>query len=99
MEVKPTKGLKVLVKAQREAVFGEEGVSVQRASLGNGDNAGVMTGNVLAGFCEIEMAKLDGRKHWYPIGDLQGEHGETIIEEEIAIEIPEDGAEDEQEPA
>ena len=95
MEIKPSKGVKVLVNAQREAVFGDESVSIQKISLNNGLKVGEMTGLTLAGFCEVEMPKLDGKKHWYPIGDLIGEHGETVVEDEIAIE--EDDAESEEE--
>jgi hypothetical protein len=86
MEIKPSKGVKVLVNAQREAVFGDESVSIQKISLNNGPKIGAMTGLTLAGFCEVEMPKLDGKKHWYPIGDLVGEHGETVVDEEIAVE-------------
>ncbi len=89
MELKPSRGLRVHVNAQREAIFGDESVSVQRVNL-NGSKEGIMTGQVLAGFCEVEMQSLDGRKHWYPIDDLAGEHGERIVEEEITIELPED---------
>lgn len=90
MELKPTKGLKVHVNAQREAIFGDESVSVQRVTVNDGANLGVMTGRTLIGFCEIEMLKLDGHNHWYPIDELTGEHGEKIVEEEIPIELPED---------
>jgi hypothetical protein len=90
LELKPAKGVKVHVTAQREAVFGDETVTVQRATINNGKNAGVMTGHVLAGFCEVEMLSLDGHKHWYPIEDLTGEHGEKIVEEEIPIELNEE---------
>lgn len=90
MELKPAKGLRVQVNAHREAIFGDESVSVQKATLNNGANQGVMTGRTLVGFCEVEMQKLDGHSHWYPIEDLAGEHGEKIVEEEIAIELPED---------
>ena len=93
MEIRPSKGLKVFVNAQREALFGDESVSVQRITLDDGNRVGVMTGLNLAGFCEVEMQKLDGRKHWYPIDDLAGEQGEKIVEEEIPIELDEDGAE------
>ncbi len=93
MELKPSKGLKVLVKAQREAIFGDESVDVQKVTLSDGNRVGVMTGQTLAGFCEIEMQKLDGRKHWYPVGDLVGEHGEKIVEEKIPIELDEEGDE------
>lgn len=87
MEVKPSKGLKVKVNAQREAVFGDESVAINKVSIPNdGSRAGVLTGVTLAGFCEVEMPALDGKKHWYPIGDLSGEHGEHIVEEEIELE-------------
>lgn len=86
MEIKPSKGIKVLVNAQREAVFGDESVSIRKISLNDGLKVGEMTGLTLAGFCEVEMPKLDGKKHWFPIGDLVGERGETVVEEEIAIE-------------
>jgi hypothetical protein len=99
MEIKPEKGLKVLVNAQREAVFGDEGVSIQGVKFADGNNSGTMTGHVLAGFVEVEMPELDGKKHWYPIADLRGVHGEGIVEEEIPIEIPEDDAESEEEPS
>ena len=97
MELKPSKGLKVKVNAQREAVFGDESVSVQVASIKEGARAGTMTGRTLVGFCEVEMQKLDGRAHWYPIEDLTGEHGEKLVEEEMPIELEEDeGQEEEQ---
>ncbi|MDG6954788.1 MAG: hypothetical protein JRN33_07405 [Nitrososphaerota archaeon] len=90
MELKPSKGLKVNVNAQREAIFGDESVNVQNVTIGNGTRAGVMTGRALVGFCEVEMKKLDGRNHWYPIEDLTGENGEKIVEEEIPVELDED---------
>ncbi|HUI24226.1 MAG TPA: hypothetical protein VLY82_07555 [Nitrososphaerales archaeon] len=90
MELKPSKGLKVIVDAHREAIFGDESVSVNNVKIDNGANVGVMTGRTLIGFCEVEMQKLDGSNHWYPIDDLTGEHGEKIVEEEIPIEMPED---------
>jgi hypothetical protein len=90
MELKPSKGLKVQVNAHREAIFGDESVSVQQVVLNNGANHGIMTGRTLIGFCEVDMQKLDGHSHWYPIEELTGEHGEKIVEEEIAIELPED---------
>lgn len=101
MDLKPTKGLKVFVNTQREAIFGEESVGVQKVSLSDGNRMGVMTGMALAGFCEVEMANLDGRKHWFPIDDLKGEHGEKIVEEEIPLEPDgeEAGEEAEEEPA
>jgi hypothetical protein len=86
MDIKPSKGVKVVVNAQREAVFGDESVSIRKTSLDGGPRVGEMTGLTLAGFCEVEMPNLDGKKHWYPIGDLVGERGETVVEEAIAIE-------------
>lgn len=97
MEIKPAKGIKVFVNAQREAMFGDESVSIQKISLGDKSRAGVMTGATLAGFCEVHMPKLDGNKHWYPVDDLAGEHGEKVVEEEIVIE--EEEGEIEEEPA
>jgi hypothetical protein len=97
MELKPSKGLKVRVNAQREAVFGDESVAVQRITLNDGNKFGIMTGRTLIGFCEVEMHELDGRNHWYPIDDLVGEHGERIVEEEIPIELVEDGDEESEE--
>ena len=90
MELKPTKGLKVHVSAGKEAVFGDESVSVQSVTVNDGANLGVMTGRTLVGYCEVEMQKLDGHNHWYLIEDLTGENGEKIVEEEIQIEMPED---------
>jgi len=90
MELKPSKGLNVHVNAHREAVFGDESVSVQNVVINDGVNLGVMTGRTLIGFCEVEMQKLDGHAHWYPIDELTGEHGEKIVEEEVAVEMPED---------
>jgi hypothetical protein len=97
MDLKPSKGLKVKVNAQREAIFGDESVAVQKIKLNDGDRMGIMTGQVLAGYCEVEMQKLDGRKHWYPIDDLAGENGEKIVEEEIPIELEEEGDEESEE--
>ena len=87
MDLKPSNGMKVKVNAQREAVFGDESVSVHKVTLNDGHKSGVLTGVALAGFCEVDMPNLDGRKHWYPIEDLEGEHGEKIVEEEIPIEM------------
>jgi hypothetical protein len=96
MELKPSKGLKVHVNAQREAIFGDESVAVQKIML-DGSKVGTMTGLTLAGYCEVDMQSLDGRKHWYPIDELAGEHGEKIVEEEIPIELDgDDGPEEEQ---
>jgi hypothetical protein len=89
MELKPAKGLKVKVEANREAVFGEESVQINKISLPNGSSRnGIMTGTVLAGYCEVDMPSLDGKKHWYPVDGLLGEKGEKIVEEEI--ELPEE---------
>ena len=87
MELKPAKGLKVRVNAQREAVFEEEGVAVRRVDLPNGKGrVGVLSGVTLAGYCEVEMPGLDGKKHWYPVDSLLGENGEKVVEEEIQID-------------
>ena len=102
MELKPAKGLKVKVNADREAVFGEEGVDIRRLSNPK-DNGqlGVLTGTTLAGYCEVEMPSMDGKKHWYPIEGLVGEKGEKIVEEEIPIDdemaSDEDSEEEEEE--
>ena len=97
MELKPSKGLKVIVNAQREAIFGDESVSVRKITLNDGNRIGIMTGQTLAGFCEVEMQTLDGHKHWYPIDDLAGEHGEEFVEEEIPIELDEESDKDPEE--
>lgn len=97
MELKPSKGLKVHVNAHREAIFGDESVSVQKVAINNGADLGVMTGRTLIGFGEVEMQKLDGRNHWYPIEELTGEHGERVVEEEIPVELDEDEGPDESE--
>lgn len=97
MDLKPSKGLKVKVNAQREAIFGDESVAVQKVKLNDGDRIGTMTGQTLAGYCEVEMQKLDGQKHWYPIDDLAGENGEKFVEEEIPIELDEVGDEEPEE--
>lgn len=91
MEVKPTKGLKVSVNAHREVVFGDESINVQTIKLGDGDRTGVLTGRTLIGFAEVEMQKLDGHNHWYPIDDIVGENGEKLVEEEIQVEVEDDG--------
>ena len=90
MELKPSKGLRVQVNAHREAVFGDESVSVQPVTISTAANVGVMTGRTLNGFCEVEMQKLDGRSLWYPVEDLSGEHGEKIVEEEVPVDLDED---------
>lgn len=98
MELKPAKGLKVRVSARREAVFGEEAVAVRDVRIPDGKGTeGVMTGQTLAGYCEVEMPGLDGQRHWYPVDSLTGEKGEKVVEEEIAIdEGGEDGGEGEE---
>ncbi len=89
MDQKPAKGIKVKVEADKEAVFGEEAVQVRKVALpkDNGRN-GILTGTVIAGYCEVDMPSLDGRRHWYPVDGLVGENGEKIIEEEL--ELPEE---------
>lgn len=92
MDVKPEKGLKVNCSPTREAIFGEEGVEVKKTFLGVGKNRlGVLTGRTLAGFAEVEMTTLDGKKHWYPTEELLTEKGEKVVEEEIVIEPVDDG--------
>jgi hypothetical protein len=98
LEVKPSQGLKVKVNAGREAVFGEESVAVSKVTLPtDGRRIGVLTGSTLAGFCEVEMPALDGKRHWYPLEDLTGEHGEAIVEDEVPLDEEPDGEEDEPE--
>ena len=84
------------MNAQREAIFGDESVTVQKAVINDGKNDGVMTGHTLAGFCEVEMLSLDGHRHWYPIEDLAGENGEKIVEEEITVDLDEGDVEAEE---
>lgn len=95
MDLKPAKGLKVKVEADKEAVFGEESVQVKRITMPKGDSGrnGILTGTVIAGYCEVEMPSLDGKRHWYPVDGLVGMNGEKILEEEI--ELSEDSEEDE----
>jgi hypothetical protein len=91
MEVKPTKGLKVKVSAAREAIFGEDGVEVKKISSPSGKAAaGTLTGRVLVGYAEVEMTALDGKGHWYPVDQMVTDKGEKIVEEEIAVEVPQD---------
>jgi hypothetical protein len=98
LELKPSKGLKVKVSARREAVFGDESVAVSKISMPNdGSSLGVLTGSTLAGYGEVEMPALDGKKHWYPLEELKGEHGEAIVEDEIPLEEGTDGEEDDSE--
>jgi hypothetical protein len=95
MEVRPAKGLKVNCNPTKEAIFGEDGVEVKKASVPAGKHRlGVLTGRTLAGFAEVEMAALDG-KHWYPTDEMLTDKGEKVVEEEIVIEEPaDDGEED-----
>lgn len=95
MELKPSKGLKVRVNTSREAVFGEEALEVKKVAFVDGKTRnGTLTGTTLAGYCEVEMPELDGRRHWYPINDLMGENGEKVAEEEIQIEVLEEDGEE-----
>ena len=96
MDAKPSKGLKVKVNARREAIFGEESVSIQKIALTEANRSGVMTGLCVAGFCEIDMQKLGG-KHWFPVGDLQGEKGEKVVEEAMAVDVPGDSEDSDEE--
>jgi hypothetical protein len=96
MEAKPAKGLKVNCNPTREAIFGEDGVEVKKASVPAGKHRlGLLTGRTLAGFAEVEMTGLDGKKHWYPTDEMLTEKGEKVVEEEIPIEEPVDDADDE----
>jgi hypothetical protein len=95
MEIRPTKGLKVSCNPTREAIFGEDGVEVKKTSIPSVKNRpGMLTGRTLAGFAEVEMGELDGKKHWYPTDQMLTEKGEKVVEEEIAIEEPADDADD-----
>lgn len=95
MEVRPAKGLKVNCNPTKEAIFGEDGVEVKKASVPVGKNRlGVLTGRTLAGFAEVEMTGLDGKKHWYPTEELLSDKGEKVVEEEIVIEEPADDGDD-----
>ena len=96
MDVKPTKGLMVNCTPSREAIFGEDGVEVKKTAFPSGKGkSGVMTGRTLAGFAEVEMSDLDGKKHWYPTEEMLTDKGEKVVEEEIVIE--ESGEDGEQE--
>lgn len=96
MEVKPSKDLKVKCNPTKEAIFGEDGVEVKKASVPAGERRiGILTGRTLAGFAEVEMAGLDGKKHWYPFEEMLTEKGDKVVEEEIAIEESSDDGDDE----
>ena len=95
MDVRPAQGLKVSCNPSKEAIFGEDGVEVAKASIPSPKHRlGVLTGRTLAGFAEVEMTALDGKKHWYPTEDLRTEKGEKVVEEEIVIEEPADDVDD-----
>lgn len=97
-EVKPVKGMKVKISASREAVFGDEGVEVKKVSAPQGKaTTGTLTGRTLVGYAEVEMAGLDGKCHWYPVDQMVTENGDKVVEEEIAIEVPEDSEEGDEE--
>lgn len=97
MEVRPAKGLKVNCAPTKEAIFGEDGVEVKKASLPAGKHRlGVLSGRTLAGFAEVEMAALDGKNHWYPTDEMLTDKGEKVVEEEIVIEEPADDGDEEQ---
>ena len=87
MEVRPAKGVKVNCTPTKEAIFGEDGVEVKKASGPSGKHRiGVLTGRTLAGFAEVDMAGLDGKAHWYPTDEMLTDKGEKVVEEEIVIE-------------
>ncbi len=95
MDVRPTKGLKVVCNPSREAVFGEDGVEVKKASIpAVKQRPGVLTGRTLAGFAEVEMEALDGQKHWYPTEQILTDKGEKVVEEEIVVEESADNADE-----
>jgi hypothetical protein len=95
MEVRPTKGLKVNCNPAREAIFGEDGVEVKKATIPAGKHRlGVLTGRTLAGFAEVEMGALDGKTHWYSTEDMLTEKGEKVVEEELVVEEPADDGDD-----
>ena len=95
MEVRPAKGLKVNCNPTKEAIFGEDGVEVKKASVSSSkQRLGVLTGRSLAGFSEVEMGALDGKNHWYPTDEMLTEKGEKVVEEEIVIEEPADDGDD-----
>jgi hypothetical protein len=99
MEVRPTKGLKVNCDPVKEAIFGEDGVEVKKASIPAGkQRLGALTGRTLAGFAEVEMEALDGKKHWYSTDEMLTEKGEKVVEEEIVVEEPTDGDGEDQAP-
>ncbi|MDA4117575.1 MAG: hypothetical protein OK455_04445 [Thaumarchaeota archaeon] len=91
MDVKPTKGIKVNCNPTKEAIFGEDGVEVKKTSISVAEQRlGVLTGRTLAGFAEVEMEAMDGKKHWFPTDEMLTDKGERLVEEEIVIEVPAD---------
>jgi len=85
---KPEKGMKVVIKADREAIFGEEEVSVKKFFIPEGKKVtGTLTGNIIAGYCEVENTSIDGGRHWFPVDQLYTEKGEQLEEEEIPVNI------------
>src|SRR5271157_5592600 len=95
MVVRPAPGVKVNCNPTKEAIFGEDGVEVKKAALASGkQRLGVLTGRTLAGFAEVEMAALDGKKHWYSTEEMLSDKGEKIVEEEIVIEEAADDGDD-----
>jgi len=93
MEVRPAKGLKVNCSPTKEAIFGEDGVEVKKSTIPTDKHRlGVLTGRTLAGFAEVEMTALDGKKHWFPTDEMLTDKGEKVVEEEIVIEeLADDG--------
>lgn len=93
MGQKPEKGSKVVVKATKEAVFGEDEVKIKKITVPEGKKVtGLLTGNVIAGYCEVENTSLDGEKHWFPIEQLYTLEGEQLEEENVPLDISEDSS-------
>lgn len=87
MKRTPEKGLKVIVRANREAVFGEDEVKIKKVDLTKTNVSGILTGNVIAGYCEVDTSSYDGKKHWYPIDQLYTESGEQLEEEDMEFDL------------
>ncbi len=91
MNVKPAKGIRVNCNPTKEAIFGEDGVEVKKTSISaEKHRVGVLTGRTLAGFAEVEMEAMDGKKHWFLTDEMLTDKGERVVEEEIPIDIPAD---------
>jgi hypothetical protein len=89
MEVRPAKDLKVSCSPTKEAIFGEDGVEVKKATIPNDKHRlGVLTGRTLAGFAEVEMTALDGKKHWYPTEEMLTDKGEKVVADDGEEEPP-----------